>query len=317
MKFLVSACIYFGFQGALIAEVASLSWDSKFAAPVQTLAGDAQKLLPAFRFGLSTLPEPAIVTLALSQPALLGLSQSQSAALAPLVAAQYERIAASPEFSAVSSQLPYCYSDARPTRGSALVRIPAGATPKSPVIVFIHGYGGSFLWYLHWLSEALPDHIIVAPAYGISPADLPADYLREAIAAASQRLGFQLPKPSLVGLSAGGFGACRAFLEAPETYERLICLAAYPPNDTVRRFGRGQSVHFIAGSREPFVTSGQLATLIRTVRTSSPAAAMTLIPDADHFFMLSHPEEARKALKSALSAANPAAGSTANSRESP
>ncbi len=142
----------------------------------------------------------------------------------------------------------------------------------------------------------------MAPSYGISPADLPADYLAEAIAAASRHVGFQLQKPSLVGLSAGGFGACRAFLMAPEAFDRLICLAAYPPNDTVRRFSRAQSVHFIAGSREPFVTSGQLTTLLQTVRTTSPAAAMKLIPDADHFFMLSHPEETRAALNSALAA---------------
>jgi len=300
MRFLVAACLGLGFQSALVAEVASLSWDTKVAAPVQALADDAQKLLPAFRFALSTLPEASIVTLALSQPALLGLSQSQSVALAPLVAKRYELIAASPEFLKVPSQLPYCYSDIRPTRGAALVWIPTGASPKSSVIVFLHGYGGSFLWYLHWLSEALPDHILVAPAHGISPTNPPVAYLTEAIVAASRRLGFQLAKPSLVGLSAGGFGACRAFLKAPGTFDRLICLAAYPPNDTARRFGRDQSVHFIAGGREPFVTSGQLWTLLRTVRTTCPAATMSLIPNADHFFMLSHPEETRSALKSAL-----------------
>jgi len=172
----------------------------------------------------------------------------------------------------------------------------------------------NFLWYLHWLAEALPDHIIIAPAYGISPVNPPVAYLAESIAAASQRLGYQLPKPSLLGLSAGAFGACRVFVKAPDHFERLVCLAGYPPGDTVRRFLRAQAAHFIAGSREPFVTSGHLRSSLQTVRASCPAATMTLIPDADHFFMLSHPDATRKALQSALNGAQSANNGAAGQR---
>jgi pimeloyl-ACP methyl ester carboxylesterase len=306
MKFLLAAYICFGHLSELLAEVVSLSWETRVSAPVQTLPGDAQKLLPAFRLGLAALPESSIVTLALSQPALLGLSQSQSAELAPLVSKRYELIAASPEYSKVPSQLPYCFSNVRPSRGSALLQIPAGASAKSPAIVFLHGYGGSFLWYLHWLSEALPGRIIVAPAYGISPAEVSATYLIEAIDAASVRLGFPLAKPTLVGLSAGGFGACRAYQKAPDRFEGLVCFGAYPPDDTVRRFTRTQTVRFVAGAREPFVESGQLRTLLQTIRATCPSAALTIIPEADHFFMLSHPDETVKALET-LSTVTPRA----------
>ncbi|OYV07049.1 MAG: hypothetical protein CFE26_03005, partial [Verrucomicrobiales bacterium VVV1] len=61
MKFLVTICGYFLLQGALVAEVARLSWDTKQAAPVQAVGGKAEKLLPAFRLGLSTLRESAVV----------------------------------------------------------------------------------------------------------------------------------------------------------------------------------------------------------------------------------------------------------------
>lgn len=298
MKFLVTAFSFLMFQPCLTAGLVSLSWETKQASPVQTIGGDAQQLLPAFRLGLATLPESAIVTLALSQPALLGLTPAQSATLAPLIAKRYELMAASPDYAKVPSLLPYCFSDTSPTKGAALMYIPAAATPKSPAIVFLHGYGGSFLWYLHWLAEAFPDHLILAPAYGISPADPPVAYLAEAMAAASQRLGFEMPKPTLIGLSAGAFGACRVFVKNPDRFARLICLGGYPPDDMVRRFGGKQMVHFVAGAREPFVTSGKLRSSLQTVRVSCPAATMTLIPDADHFFMLSRPDETRNALKS-------------------
>jgi len=278
-------------------EVASLSWDTEEAAPVQVVGGDAQKLLPAFRLGISTLPESAIVKLALSQPALLGLTRAQAATLAPLVAKRYELIAKSPDYSKAPSLLPYCYSDTRPTKGAALMHVPANATAKTPAIVFLHGYGGSFIWYLHWLAEAFPDHIIIAPAYGISPVSPSFTYLAESVEAASKRLGFALSKPTLIGLSAGVYGACRAFVKNPDRYARLVCLAGFPPEEVLQKFGRTQQVHFISGAREPFVTSGKLRTTVQTVRATCPSATMTLIPDADHFFMLSHPEETKKALK--------------------
>jgi pimeloyl-ACP methyl ester carboxylesterase len=302
MKLLVAACFFFGFPADLVAEVLSLSWDTACPAPIQTLHGNAQPWLPAFRLGLSILPESDIVALALSQPSILGITKSQAASIAPLIAKRYESIAASPEFSRIPSQLPYCYSVVRPVRGAGLARIPAEASPQSPVILFLHGYGGSFLWSLHWLSEALPQHIVVAPAYGISPADPPAEYLKEALAAASRRLGFGLAKPSLAGLSAGGFGACRAFHKDPDAFDRLICLAAYPPDDTLRRFRRTQSIHFIAGGQEPFVVSGHFGKVLRIVRSSCPAAEMALVPGADHFFMLTHPAETARAVRAALTA---------------
>lgn len=245
-----------------------------------------------------------MVTLALSQPTMLGLSSAQAKALAPLVSKRYELMAASPSYSKLSSHLPYCYSAVRPTRGAAYVQIPVGASPKSPTIVFLHGYGGSFVWYIHWLAESLPDHVIVAPAYGISPAEIPADYLAEAMDAASAKVGFILHKPTLVGLSAGGFGACRAFLKAPDRFGGLLCLGAFPPEDTVRRFTRTQRVRFIVGGRESFVVSGHLRSLLKTIQFSCPAADLTIIPEADHFFMLSHPDETRKALRTAFPASN-------------
>lgn len=181
MKFLVVACSWLLLQSGLVAAVVSLSWETKQASPVQTIGSDAQPLLPAFRVALKTFPESTIVALALSQPPLLGLTPTQSATIAPLVAKRYELIAGSRDYSNAPSLLPYCYSDTRPTKGAALMHVPAAATAESSAIVFLHGYGGSFLWYLHWLGEALPDHIIIAPAYGISPADPFVTYLTEAM----------------------------------------------------------------------------------------------------------------------------------------
>lgn len=279
------------------AEVVRLEWKTKCGATPPILDQRAATLLPAFRLGLATLNESAVVQISLSQSGLLGLSEAQSAVLRPLVTERYRLIAESPAFSQATSLLADCYQEAKAVRGTASLYVPDKVSAASPVIVFLHGYGGSFLWYQHWFAEVFPDSIILCPAYGISPATIPGEYVREAVAAASKHLGFSLQPASLIGLSAGGFGACRLYAADPRGFSRLICMAGFPPEETIGRFKKDTPVYFIAGASEFFVLSGQLGRGVRSIQRNVPSAEMQAVPDGDHFFMLTHPEATRKILK--------------------
>lgn len=280
------------------AEVVRLDWDTKHGAPPPQLDGQAAQLLPAFRIGLATLNEAAVVQLALAQPAVLGLTEAQSAVLRPLMVERYRIIADSPVFSRAESLLADCFQEGKAARGSANLYVPDKASASTPVIVFLHGYGGSFLWYQHWLAELFPDTIILCPAYGLNPATMPAASMKEAMAAAAKHLGFQLPPASLIGLSAGGFGVCRLYADDSRGYSRLICMAAFPPAETLGRFKKDSSLFFVAGGSELFVESGQLGRSVQSIRRKAPSAEMKSIPGAGHFFMLTHPQPTRDILKS-------------------
>jgi len=270
---------------------------TKHGAPPPQLDGQTAQLLPAFRIGLATLNEGAVVQLALAQPAVLGLTEAQGAVLRPLMVERYRLIAESPVFAAASSLLADCYHEGRAVLGSANLYVPDEASAGTPVIVFLHGYGGSFLWYQHWLAGVFPDSIILCPAYGMSPATIPADYVKEALEAASKHLGLQLQKPSLIGLSAGGFGACRVYANDAPRYVHLICMAAYPPEETTGRFKKDSALFFVAGGTEFFVKSGHLGRVVQRIRRNVPSVDMKTVPRAEHFFMLTHPESTRDILK--------------------
>lgn len=278
------------------AEVVSLSWETRHACAPVPLAGGGDSLLPAFRAALASLPEAAVIQFALSQPALLGLSAPQSASLSPHIEDRYRRLSESPAYAKATSQLAYSFSDRKPTHGSANLHVPENARPSSRVILFLHGYGGSLLWYQHWLSEVFPESIILCPAYGVNPANISAEYVLEAIAAAEKHLGFSLRKPSLVGLSAGGAGACRAYAANPERFAQLVCMGSLPPDAVLRAFPKNGSVCFIAGGAEPFVGSGQLHRAFRMSRSVCLDTTVQIIPKADHFFLLTQPGPTRDAL---------------------
>jgi len=297
MRLPLFIALFFAAISNLSAEVLQVTWRTTHAAPVAVLQPPASTYLPAFRLAIQNLPEAAIVALALSQPSILGLTEEQAAVLRPLTAQRYALMAQSPQYATARSALPYCFSAERPATGLASIYVPAGAKTSTPVILFLHGYGGSFLWYQHYLSELFPDHIIICPAYGITTETIPRAYVMESISAVSQRLGFQVSKPVLVGLSAGGFGACRLYTEAPHFYWEMICLAAYPPDDTLSRFDPESRPRFLTGDQEPFVTSGDFRQRTERIRRTCPTSEAFLIPDAGHFFLLTHPKETEKFLR--------------------
>ena len=269
-------------------EVLRVTWKTTHAAAPPQFTRPAADFLPAFRLALTALPESAIVALALSQPALLGLTNAQAATMRPLVAERYALIAKLPVYSSVASALPYCFAEKHPQEGLALVHVPAGADARTPVLVFLHGYGGSFLWYQHLLAEHFPKCLIICPAYGINTATISSEYVQGCVQAVGLRLGRPVIKPVLIGLSAGGTGACDIYTRHPERFDRLICMASYPPEDLLLKFPRDAKAAFIAGGAEYFVKSGDFARRIAKVRQSAPATQNFTVPQADHFFLLSH-----------------------------
>lgn len=279
------------------AELLPISWPTRHASPPPALSEDLEKLLPAFRKGISTLPEAVVVMLALSQPEVLGLTQAEADALRPLAAERYHRLSSSAVYANAESALPYCFDEVQPKEGFARLYVPDGANAATPVILFLHGYGGSFLWYQHWLSETFPDHIILCPAYGVTTVAIAPEYLDEAMAAASRRLGFPLGRPCLMGLSAGGFGACRAFVRDPKKYMQLVCVAAFPPDNVLGRFPASPVARFLAGGNESHVVEGDFQKRVEQVRRTAPKTESRTIPGADHFFMLTHSRETSEILR--------------------
>lgn len=276
------------------AEVRILEWESRStSAPVRGLGREAEAWLPTFRLALGTLPESAIVTLALSQPAVLGLPPDQANSLLPLVSRRYQAMAVDPVYARVPSSLPYCFSATQPPKGRATVYVPDRLTPATKLLVFLHGYGGSFLWYQHYLSERFPDRVVLCPAFGISGGAMSGNYAREAIRSAEAELGWNpVAPPDLVGLSAGGFGASVIFNSSSSDFRSLVVLAAYPPAAVEPSILAKANAAFLAGDQESFVLDGRWRRWQEVQRRRSKGGAeFSLVAGGGHFFMLTHANE--------------------------
>lgn len=282
------------------AATVDIAWPTKSASPPPSLPAGQAEWLPAFRTALTLLPESVIVSMALGQPQILGIPPEESRKLGPLVAAQYELIAADPELSGIRSHLTYCFSETRPTEGLARLSHPAKTDRNTPVLVFLHGSGGSFLWYHRWIRATFPDHIVISPAYGTNTAAIPAAYLRECQEQAARTLGHSLSRPVIVGLSAGGFGASRAYAANPTAYRSAIVLAAYPPPEILNANLARMDFRFLAGDAEYHVRDGTWSQALGRLRQRGATVGSRTLSEAGHFFLLTHETETRGWLSAQL-----------------
>jgi len=290
-------------------QVFNARWPTTHGAPPATLPGISPTEMAAYRLGLVFASESNVVDLVASQNEALGISVEQAGYFKKLFGERYHLIDADPVFRDAPSALSYCFSANTPTQGLAVVYSPQKLDANLAPLVFLHGYGGSFLWSQQMLAEYFPDRLIICPAYGISSGLMPADYLSECLQAVQRKVGRAFPPPILIGLSAGGFGATRIFTKSPKQFSRLIVLAAYPPQDTLNRFDKTMSVRFLVGAKEEYVQSGAFQQYLRAIQPHPTDFEAQTIPDADHFFLLEKREEALKILRRWIDvpAAKPAA----------
>ena len=277
-------------------KVIHVRWPTTHASPPISLAGVSPQWLPLIRAGVANVSEETAIATGLSQGHMIGLGQDEVSRLQEMFATYYRDVRKSAVFGNVSSVLDYCLSERKPLQGLATIYVPAKLTPQTKCVVFLHGYGGSLLAYPHYLSLVFSNHVIVCPAYGISPAEISNEYLSEALKATAQRLGIQLNKPLLIGLSAGGFGACRMFVRAPKTFRGLIVLGAYPPDELAGKWTREMTVRFLVGSKESYVANGSFKGQMSAVQAKVQTLEWKAIPGADHFFLLSHQGKTRASL---------------------
>jgi hypothetical protein len=277
-------------------QVIQVRWPTTHASPPISLAGVSTQWLPLIRAGVANVSEESAIAMGLSQAHMIGLRQDEASRLQERFATYYRGVRKSSLFGNVPSVLDYCLSERKPQQGLATVYVPAKLTPKTKCVVFLHGYGGSLLAYPHYLSSVFSNHVIVCPAYGISPAEISSEYLSEAFKGTAQRLNIQLNKPMLIGLSAGGFGACRAYVRTPQAFRGLIVLGAYPPDELAGKWTREMTLRFLVGSKESYVANGSFKGEMTAVQAKVKYLEWKAIPGADHFFLLSHQGKTRAAL---------------------
>jgi pimeloyl-ACP methyl ester carboxylesterase len=285
--------------------VESITFDTAVTAPVYRIPKGLQRNEDLFRAGLQVLPEGFLVIGSLMLRGRdLGLSARQKSSLDALVLDAYSHIYADPAFTNVSSALPYCFARNKPRQGHYFLYRP-GKLPKRPEsIVFLHGYGGNFLFYMWALKEAFPQHVILVPSWNASGHSGSPSYIKVMLTHAERRLGTRLRKSWLMAISAGGRGGFMVYQSMFDRFQGYVCMAAVPDTALARRLSPDLRILMISGTKDRSLPIGIARRQAAMARKVIPSLVYKEI-DSDHFFLLAKRKDTFEIIREFMSARNP------------
>lgn len=211
----------------------------------------------------------------------------------------YRGIAADPLFRDIPSALPYCLSDKRPTRGHCFAYYPAKITDETPVIIFLHGFGGNFLFYIYVLKEEFPESVILLPSWSGSWYDGTQQYLDDMLKDVKRRRSLAPRRPCLMAISGGGPAGFRLYNAAPDRFACYVSIASAPSLATVPALKKDLRILMVNGKKDAGFPVAVVQSIAGKIAERLPHFRIQLV-DADHFFLLSKREETFRTIRAFL-----------------
>ena len=226
-----------------------------------------------------------------------GLNQVQADSLWTATTNAYRSIRSHEAYADLPSALSRSWSTLRPVAGHYFLHRPAKVHAGTQVIVFLHGFGGNFQFYIWALAQEFPDSVILTPTWGISWANGRARYLKDMLADAETRLDAKIDRPWLMAVSAGGRAGFRIYNQMHDRFLGYIALASAPESTAARSLRKDLRILMLNGRNDrmvPLATARNQAALARRRARGLQFKEI----DGDHFFMLNRRREAFAMVKS-------------------
>jgi hypothetical protein len=192
------------------------------------------------------------------------------------------------EFKSLESALPYCFSKTRAKKGHYFLVAPGSITGKTEVIIFLHGYGGNFMYYPWLLRKQFPDRIILIPSWGGTWRNGTHIYIETMRKDAMKRLGIEKHgvKPWLLALSDGGAKASDIYRENMKDYAGLVLIATEMSSTSAGKLGADGVVMMLNGSIDRRFPIRKIRAQVKAVRKRVKGFRFVEIKGGDHYFMM-------------------------------
>jgi pimeloyl-ACP methyl ester carboxylesterase len=254
-----------------------------------------------FQAGGAFLPESitvkSVVVIGHSQ---VGLTTKETEGLYASLDRVYGSISSDPLFNNIHSALPYCLAEERPSQGHYFAYYPEKVTDDTRVIVFLHGFGGNFLFYAYLLKEEFPDAVVLLPSWSASWHDGTMQYLDDMYKDVKRRRSLSIGKPCLMAISGGGPAGFRLYNEQPDRFSCYVSIASAPPLRIVPALKEDLKILMVNGRQDSGFRIAHVESLASRIAERLPHFQLHVL-DGDHFFLLSHREETFRVIKAFFS----------------
>jgi pimeloyl-ACP methyl ester carboxylesterase len=274
---------------------ATQSLPPPFRAPRQF--ADGYKI---FQAGGAFIPERITVeSVVLMDNSQIKLTAKETQGLQASLDHVYTNISSDALFKNVGSALPYCLADKRPTHGHYFAYFPEKVSDDTPVIVFLHGFGGNFLFYTYVLKEEFPGAVVLVPSWGASWHDGTMQYINDMYKDVKQKRSISVHKPVLMAISAGGPAGFRLYNERPDRFACYVSIASAPPSGTVSELKHDLKILMVNGRQDSGFRIARVQSVASKLAERLPYFQFHVL-DGDHFFFLSRREDTFRVIKAFL-----------------
>lgn len=244
----------------------------------------------------SIVPNSAWISLLLEKNAKAGTK------LVTVMKKAYSAMLAESDFTKLLSRKTFATAlgaQLRPGTGHCYVRHSAG----SPTVLFLHGFGGNFLFYAWALKKLIPNSTLINPSCGMDwllrPAADNLEYIDDLLKHFHHRIGLDLSEVWLAGISDGGVASFEIASLRPGLFRGLISFASSPiPMHPNSMLPRGYKVLMLNGAEDDRFPIKACAEQAATLAKAGIDLKFVIISEGDHFFILSHPEKMKTAIES-------------------
>lgn len=183
-------------------------------------------------------------------------------------------------------------------KGHYFAAMPSRPSPNPDIIIFLHGYGGNFLFYLWAMKTEFPEAVILLPSWGIDwtagLVETRSNYLQDMINHFTQETGMQVIRPWLFGISQGGIAGFEFAAHHAERFRGYVSIASYP--GMAVGFPRDFPMLMLNGIQDDRFPIGEVRRSCLDLIESGVRVFMAEI-ESDHFFLLSNKAEAAALIK--------------------
>ncbi len=281
-------------QSLTVAEVQSHYFVTDSASQDFNIPDKFKQYEKLFARALKTSPEELIITSAVALVGTqLGLSDKDALDILRESKKAYKSIRVDKDFQGVSSSLPYCFSKGK-AKGHYFIYEP-DQSPEGTVL-FLHGFGGNFLFYIQVLKNAFPKYRVIAPSYGVSWSRAGIKYLDDMLKDVEARFG-KLDNFWLMAISGGGPIGFEYYKHRFKQVKGLVCLASSPLKRQLEQINSGATVLMLNG-RDDNRTLLKRSSLAAKVMSGKIKNFKTHNVAGSHFFLLTDTKETMKMIKS-------------------
>lgn len=214
----------------------------------------------------------------------------QAARLRGLVLDQYRDMNDDQDFPRLGSVMGFAYADR--DVGHLYVFVPPGGTSSRPVLIFLHGSGGSFKAYFHIFYELArgQNMVLVCPSFGFGNWHQAGgvETIDRAYEYAIGPLGGSRDRVYLAALSNGGRGATRALAAHPDRYKGVVFVSAVmEPLIIGSARHDGTPTLVLHGAKDRRIPMSYAELGIEALRSAHADVTVRVWPEEDHFLLFS------------------------------